>query len=269
MRTLRYFVVSAAAGTFLLYTACPLRAQSAHEPTDLERRFARHFPEKPPVRLEFVAVDPEHRSPLITNLYQYSLTAYAVHTGPTADSDITNTFIHDALTRTALLAPIPRGLSQFIELPQARGLVPDAKLVAAVWEDGSTFGSDELLARISNSRKALVDSYDLAIAALQAGLEKNWTAAEYLLAAQQLKPPMPAQTATVEEAKAASEKLIAQGIPSHTITNNMQRLAQENRPTTRVAKLAQTLLKSFEQSRDSLRQALIGLTPSADRPVNR
>jgi len=54
-----------------------------------------------------------------------------------------------------LFAPIPKGLSHKIGIPHiVGGLVPDAKLVAAVWEDGSTFGPGELLARISDSRKS-------------------------------------------------------------------------------------------------------------------
>jgi hypothetical protein len=55
----------------------------------------------------------------------------------------------------------------------------------------------------------------------------------------------------VEEA--ASEKLIAQDIPSRTITDNMQDAVQQD---SRVTQLTETLLKNFRQSRDSLRQAL-------------
>lgn len=177
--------------------------------------------------------------------------------------------IHDALTRMDLLAPIPRGLSHKIGVPQVGDRFTSAKLVAAVWEDGSTFGPEELLARISASRKAMADSYDLAIAALKTGLEKNWTVAEYLTAAQQLRPPMPTQQmATVAEAQLASEKLIPQGLPGYTIADNMQHAIQDDRSPVRVAKLAQILLRSFEQSRNSLRNALGGSATSADQPKN-
>jgi hypothetical protein len=115
-----------------------------------------------------------------------------------------------------------------------------------------------LLARITDSRKALADSYDLAIAALQTGLDKNWTAEEYLTAAQRLKSPMPPQQMpTVEEAQAVSQKLLAQGIPSRIIMDNMQHVVQHD---PRAAQLAQILLKNFEQSRDALRKALGGTT---------
>ncbi|PYU58489.1 MAG: hypothetical protein DMG55_16620 [Acidobacteria bacterium] len=122
---------------------------------------------------------------------------------------------------------------------QVGGPVSDANLAAAVWEDGLTYGPDNLLLRISSSRRELADSYDRAIAELQTGLEKNWTAEEYLAAAQPLKPPRDARKA------ATPATFTAQTTPSHTITASMQRAAQENRPAARVAFLARALLQSF------------------------
>lgn len=260
MRTLRNLVLPSAAAAFLLFYGTPIHAQTLREPTDFDRRIARHFPERPPVQFEF-AEDAEHRPLIIiTNSHQSSLTAYVVQTEPKSADDHAQTLIYDALTRVGLLAPIPRGLSHKIGIPHiVGGLVPDAKLVAAVWEDGSTFGPDDLLARISNSRKAMADSYDRAIATLQTGLDKNWTLEEYLTAAQQLKPPVPHQTAaTVEEAMAAGEMLTAQGMPSYDITVNMQHAVEHDRSPARVAKMAQILLKQFEESRNALRKALGG-----------
>lgn len=95
--------------------------------------------------------------------------------------------MYDALTRVGLPAPIPRGLSFVTGVPHLVGeSVPDPVLAAAIWEDGSTYGPEDLLARISSNRSALADSYDRAIAMLQTGLDKNWTAAEYSAAAQHL-----------------------------------------------------------------------------------
>jgi hypothetical protein len=263
MRTLRNSLLSAVAGTFLLFCPTPTLGQLSHEPTDLEHRHARHFSEKSPALFE-LAEDADHRPLIIiTNSHQFALTAYVVQTEPKSADDNPQTLIYDALTRMGgLLAPIPKGLSHKIGIPHiVGGLVPDAKLVAGIWEDGSTFGPDDLLARISDSRKALADSYDRAIAALQTGLDKNWTVEEYLTAAQQLQPPMPTRMmATIEEARAASEKRIAQVMPGHTIMANMQHAVQRDRSPARVAQLAQILLKNFEQSRNSLRKALGGTT---------
>ncbi|PYT94544.1 MAG: hypothetical protein DMG36_04350 [Acidobacteria bacterium] len=271
MGTLRHSVPPAVAGTVLLFCLVQLPAQIPGEPTDLDRRFARHFPERAPAQLEF-AEAAEHRPlVIITNSYQFSMTAYVVQTEPKSADDNSQTLIHDALTRIGgLFAPIPKGLSHKIGIPHVEGApMPDAKLVAAVWEDGSTFGSDELLARISNSRKALAESYDRAIAILRNGLDKNWTAEEYLTAALQLKPPTLSRMATVEEAQAVSQKFIVQGIPSRTITDNIQHAVQQDRSPARVAKLAQILLRQFEESRDSLRKALSGPFPSTDQPMNK
>ena len=136
MRTLRNLVLSAAAGTFLIYCPISVRAQTPHE-----RRFARHFPERPPALFEF-AEGADHRPLIIiTNLHQFALTAYVVQTEPKSANDRSQTLFHDALTRMGgLFAPIPKGLCHKIGIPHiVGGLVPDAKLVAAVWEDGSTW----------------------------------------------------------------------------------------------------------------------------------
>jgi len=169
---------------------------------------------------------------IIRNLHQYPLTAFVVRTEPKSVDDVINTLVYDALTRVRLLAPIPRGMSSILGAPhQVGGPVTDANLAAAVWEDGSTYGPDNLLLRISSSRRELADSYDRAIAKLQTGLEKNWTAEEYLAAA----------PATF------TAKIMARPW----ITDNMQRAAQENRPAARVAFLARALLQSVAAARFS------------------
>ena len=76
----------------------------------------------------------------------------------------------------------------------------------------------------------MADSYDRAIAELQTGLEKNWTAEDYLAAAQPLKPPMDAEKA------ATPATFTAKIMPSHRITDNMQWAAQENRPAALLAR---------------------------------
>ena len=136
---------------------------------------------------------------------------------------------------------------------------PDPVLAAAVWEDGSTFGTDDLLLRITNRRIALEGSYDQAIAALQTGLEKNWSAEDYLAAAQKLKPPLDARHA------APPETSTAEIMPSYTITVNMQRAARENQPRKLVDAIARSLLERFSQDRESLRRALSSSTASGDQ----
>jgi hypothetical protein len=116
MRTLPQLALLTAARFWLLCVA-PIQAQTPHEPTDLERHLARHFPETPPVQLEF-AKDAEYRPLLIiTNSYQFSLTAYAVQIGPKSANDRPQTLIYDALTRVGLLATVPKGLATRLVCP--------------------------------------------------------------------------------------------------------------------------------------------------------
>ena len=264
MRTLRNSLLSIVAGTFLLFCPTLILGQVSHETTDLERRLTRHFPEKPPVEFEIVQTQDHEPRMVITNLHQYPLTAFIVRTDPTAANSITNTLVFDALTHMGLLAPIPRGLSFVTGVPHIVGQpAPDPVLAAAVWEDGSTFGPDELLARMPNARSALADSYDRAIAMLQTGLDKNWTAAEYSAAAKQLRLP-------IDPAKPVlPESTVADGTPVFTITVNMDRMARDNRPARIVDTVARNLLTRFTQDRDALRQSFAGSSLSNDMPKDR
>jgi hypothetical protein len=256
MRTFTRFILSIAAGVFLLSSASPSQAQTTQDPMVMAHRMARHFPEKPPVQFEIVQTQVHEPRMVITNLHQYPLTAFIVRTDPTAANSITNTLLFDALARTGLIAPIPRGLSFVTGVPHVVGQsVPDPVLAAAVWEDGSTYGPDDLLARISSNRSALADSYDRAIAMLQTGLDKNWTAGEYSAAAQELQRPK--NTAQPGTPGAAVDNLL----PIHTIAVNMDHATQENPPAKRATQIARNLLARFTQDRDALRASLNG-TPT-------
>lgn len=221
---------------------------------------ARHFPERPPVQLEILHTADQQPRMVITNLHQYPLTAFIVRTDPTEANSITNTLVFDALTHMGLLAPIPRGLSFVAGVPHIVGeSAPDPVLAAAVWEDGSTYGPDELLARLPKARSALADSYDRAIAMLQTGLDKNWTAAEYSAAAQQLRLRADPPQIAVPEAGAAA------ATPIYTLTVNMDRATQNNRSARIVSSMARSLLTRFTEDRDALRQALAASTSPANQ----
>jgi hypothetical protein len=245
MATLRGFLLFAASGLPLLCFASPIQAQTKQSPTELERRFARHYNERPPVQFE-VEENGEHGPRIIiTNLQQNPLTAYVVQTVPKSADEAAQTVVCDALTR------------------RVGGPVPGATLGAAVWEDGSTYGRDDLLLRISNDRSAFADNDDRALALLQTGLDKNWSAREYIAAVESLQSQM-RQAAAGAPAKELI--LSAQSdLPVRTITYNMQRAADENGPATAVA---QGLLALLTQQRDSLRRALSGSTVSANQGSN-
>jgi hypothetical protein len=258
------FVLSLGAGMSVLFIASPILARTAQDSTELGRGLARHFPEKPPVQFETLETAAHQPRMVITNLHAHALTAFVVRTDPTAPDSITNTLVFDALTHTGLLAPIPRGLSLVMGVPHPVGQsAPDPVLGAAVWEDGSTYGPDELLARMPRARTALADSYDRAIAMLQTGLDKSWTAAEYSAAARRLRLPIDPARPVIPESS------VADGAPLFNITVNMDRMARDNRPAGIVNSVARSLLTHFTQERDALRQVLSESTPAPDQPKNR
>jgi hypothetical protein len=263
MRTVLRLLLSVAAGIFLLSPTSASQAQTAQDQTERAHTMARHFSERPPVQFEILHTADQQPRMVITNLHQYPLTAFIVRTDPTAANSITNTLVFDALTHMGLLAPIPRSLSFVTGVPHKVGeSAPDPVLAAAVWEDGSTFGPDELLARLPKSRSALADGYDRAIAMLQTGLDKNWSAAQYSAAAQQLRLRSdPAQTAIPEAG-------VATATPIYTLTVNMDRATQNNRSARIVSSMARSLLTRFIEERDALRQSLIASTRSAEASSN-
>jgi hypothetical protein len=232
----------------------------------LVRRLARHFSEKPPVQFEILQTADHQPQMVVTNLHPYPLTAFMVRTDPAAPNSITNTLVFDALTHVGLLAPIPRGLSLVMGVPHPVGRsVPDPVLAAAVWEDRSSYGPDEPLARIPRARKALADSYDRTLAMLQTGLDKNWNAAEYSAAARQLRLPIEPVRPAVPGSTAAD------GTPLFNITVNMDRMARDHRPARMVDSVARSLLTHFTQERDALRPvpAESIRTPTSQKPDNR
>jgi hypothetical protein len=246
--------LSIAAGVSLLSTASPLLAQPPQDPTYLPHLQAWHFAKKPPLDIEFLQTADHQPRMIITNLHQYPLTAFIVRTDPTAPNK--NTLVYDSSARVGLTAPVPRGLSFVIGVPHQVGQPAlDPVLAAAVWEDGSTFGPDELLARVPRARTALSNTYDRAIAVLQTGLDKDWTAAEYVAAAQQLILSMDA------DASAAPGTALLNTTPFRNIKINMERMDKENRPARDVAAMARTLLSLFTQDLEVLRQALGESTP--------
>jgi len=265
MPTSTGFMFSIVVGVLLLSSAWPPQAPATQDSTDSVHRSARHFPERPPVQLEILHTADQQPRMVVTNHHQYSLTAFVVRTDPTAANTITNTLMFDGLTHIGLLAPIPRGLSFVAGVPHLVGQSPpDPVLAAAVWEDGSTYGPDELLARIPKARSALADSYDRAIAMLQTGVDKNWTAAEYSAAAQQMR----LQRDTTRET-AVPEASLAETTPIHTITINMERMARQERSAKIVASMARSLVARFTEDRDALRQALTASNASAEGPSDR
>jgi hypothetical protein len=179
-----------------------LPAQEQPSRTDLARKFARHFDDRPPVIFELETAGDHAGRILITNTNQYPLTALAIElSGEPGSKFLPQTQLYDAFTRSQLLAPVPRGLTFTAFAGHVVGApIPNARLAAAIWEDGSTFGSENLLNQLLESRRATLSAFDLVLSILQTGIDSGWTAAQFLSALEVARPPNLASI-TIEQAQ--------------------------------------------------------------------
>lgn len=179
------------ATTTLLVTSVSLDAQDQPPVVDPARKLARHFEDRPPVMFEVETGGANAGRILGTNLSQYPLTAFAIEIAKDPESELPSQIdICDSLTRSQLLAPIPRGLS-FVTFAGhvVDGPIPHASLVAAIWEDGSTFGSKDLLNQLLENRRATLTAIDHVLSILQSGVDGGWTSAQYMSALEVARPP--------------------------------------------------------------------------------
>lgn len=131
-------------------SAPPFGAQNQTASPPKAFKLARHFDERPPLQFEPAPTRQYPGRVLVTNLHQDALTAFAVES---------HTQVYDAFARVGMISTIPRGLTLVIGIPHIVGKpVPPAKIVAAIWEDGSTFGPAAILERIFASRRAAFDA---------------------------------------------------------------------------------------------------------------
>ena len=187
-----WFAITAAS---LPGTNSRLSPQDPPTNKELFRKFARHFDDRPPVKFEFEATGDHAGRILATNTYQQPLTAIAIEIARAPESKLppqTNFF--DSLTRSALRAPVPQGLT-FVSFAghEVGKPFPEAKLVAAIWEDGSTYGSSDVLNLILEGRRNTLSAFDRTLSILQSGMDEGWTIAQYLNALEVEKPPNTSQ----------------------------------------------------------------------------
>jgi hypothetical protein len=123
--------------------------------------------------------------------------------------------------------------------------LPDkVEVAAAVWADGTTFGSPDELKRILSNRAYRAHSLDRIISLLQTGIQQDWTRDQYL-------------TALDDKSRAISAE--AYGLRSTLEANpNL-----DTKPRVR-QKIIQTMLDSFSKERDLLRQS----KPDFNTPIN-
>ena len=179
----------------MLFAGAVVLAQDPPTPARRVISLARHFDEKPPVLFEPIPSSNQPGRALITNLYQANLTAFVIEVSSDIDNPKPPTppvLVFDALARQGMIPTIPRGLSLSVSVPYLVGKeVPPANLVAALWEDGSTFGPADIIDNLVENRRATLAAYDLVIPLLQKAIDTNWTISECIDALEQEKVPCP------------------------------------------------------------------------------
>jgi hypothetical protein len=131
--------------------------------------------------------------------------------------------------------PLEPGASVSLNLGhRVGGPIPDKVEVAAgIWEDGDTFGREDLVNLILANRAMRESEYDQAVSFLQQGLNQNWTADQYL-AALDGKP---------------------ETVLSHMIRSNLESSKKLNASPQVLQPAIQWLLENFTQKHEILQQA--------------
>jgi hypothetical protein len=201
---MHYSLLTRFAIVFVALASTPwqILAQDQPSSSQLARKLVRHFDDRPPVIFETETQGDHPGRILVTNTHQYPLTAVAIEVASAPESTLPPQInFADALSRSQLLSPVPRGLT-FVTYTRhfVGGPIPKATLVAAIWEDGSTFGSNELLNQILEGRRATLSAFDQVLSILQSGLDEGWTRARFL-SALDVARPLSLAPATMEQAR--------------------------------------------------------------------
>jgi hypothetical protein len=155
----------------------------AHSPCN---PLARQFSNRPPLDFETELDRKAGPRFILTNVYSSPLTAYVVQFPKSEEKSahVSGLMIQDALTREGMLSPVPRGLSLIGGVGHiVGGPIPQPSLVAAVWEDGSTYGPADVIEKVLAIRRAVLDAHNEAIKLLESGLAQHWNQYQYGTAA--------------------------------------------------------------------------------------
>ena len=209
---------------------------------------ARHFDENPPVHFELAPSDKVPGRALVTNTYQAALTAFALQVDAEAGSQRPPQIeVFDSASRVGMISSIPRGLTLIIGIPHIVGKpIPAAKIAAAVWEDGSSFGPPEIVEQLVANRRATLAAYDLVVSVLQTAVKENWTPEQCAdaLEKQKTAPPVLSE---IPRVAMPSE-------PNTTITSVQISLRSAHSPKPEL--IVKTVLGTLEQTREQLAASL-------------
>lgn len=156
------------------------------------------------------------------------------------------TVFFDVFTPSGLLFPVPQGLSFIFHLPGIdQEMPPEAHLVAAAWEDGSTYGPDDLLQELVAGRAATADAYSQGASLLEEGLKKNWTASQFMSAANELQSAAPAPPVNTNTQGRSAIVAVCRAI-----TSTFQQSSADAQG--RLEHMAKSLIQDFNHKRESL-----------------
>ncbi len=180
----------------------------------------------------------------LTNLSAKTLTACFLEISSSSENGKPSGLEWDALWLGQPLLEPGASISQ--NLPhRVGGPLPDKlEIAAGVWEDGETFGRDDLVKLILANRAMRESEYDQAVSLLQQGLDGNWTADQYL-AALNSKP------------ETGSTRMIRSNLDANKNSNANPQVLQH---------VIQRLLEYFSQKRGILRQAKPHQSLTSSRP---
>jgi hypothetical protein len=198
--------------------------------------------EMPRLQIEIQAASERGSRFTITNHSGKTLTACFIETSSSLEQRQRSGIGWDALVQG--IKPLAPGESTSMPLGHVvGGPIPDKiEISAGVWADGETFGRTELVNQLLKTRNLREAEYGDAISFLRGGMEQSWSRDQFLTA-------LSAQRATG---------------PFYAIRSTLQGNKNVDQKPQLVQRVLQTLLESFTQKRELLRQA----KPHTSAPIN-
>jgi len=142
----------------------------------------------PKFRVEILASDASPQF-LVTNLSGRTLTACTIEFSVSTEARPQGKMNWDPLVqgrgpKGEAQGPLVPGQSVTLFMPHKVGApLPDkVEVIAGIWADGQTFGKEEWVKTLVDTRASFASAYEQAIALLQEGIENNWARQQYLVA---------------------------------------------------------------------------------------
>ena len=214
---------------------------------------------KPPFHVDVERDGKSGTRLILTNEYRLPLTAFVEEITPVPDGQEGGVehgfYLVDGLEPSGdLMSPIPLGLSTIRGVSHNAGRA-DAQLgvAAVVWEDGLTYGPDNLVQRIVARRRLSSEYHQHAIDLLETGLKEGWDANRYVSVGR----------AREEEWHAMSvdrELNLIVELPLQIVVDNLMRVQRENPGN--ADRMAKMLLKTQLRQKEVVDAGLAAMAGS-------